>query len=107
MYDEQGKQQTEVNTNINGKWLTSTKLVQEKDKDLVLAAFYNNVKKGKTIDGMLVQRIDPVTGKVISTSEKQINNSMLANAAEDSTAEEPAMMMKAKPKEKKEKSWIK
>jgi hypothetical protein len=88
MYNEQGKQQTEVNTNINGKWLTSTRLVQEKDKDLVLAAFYNNEKKGKTIDGMLVQRIDPVTGKVISTSEKQINNSLLANAAEDSTAEE-------------------
>ncbi|MEP6951604.1 MAG: hypothetical protein ABI863_20095 [Ginsengibacter sp.] len=87
MYDEQGKQQTEVNTNINGKWLTSSKLVQEKDKDLVLAAFYSNEKKGKTIDGMLVQRIDPVTGKVISTSEKQINNSLLATV-EDSTAEE-------------------
>ena len=87
MYDEQGKQQTEVNTNINGKWLTSTKLVQEKDKDLVLAAFYSNEKRGKTIDGMLVQRIDPVTGKVISTSEKQINNSLLATV-EDSTAEE-------------------
>jgi len=88
MYDEQGNQQTEVNTNINGKWLMSTRLVQEKDKDLVLAAFYNNERKGKTIDGMLVQRIDPVTGKVISTSEKQINNSMLTTPSEDSTAEE-------------------
>jgi hypothetical protein len=88
MYDEQGRQQTEVSTNINGKWLTSTRLVQEKDKDLVLAAFYSNEKKGKTIDGMLVQRIDPVTGKVISTSEKQINNSLLATSVEDSTADE-------------------
>ena len=87
LYDEKGKQQTEVNTNINGKWLISTKLVQKGDKDLVLAAFYNNVKRGKTIDGMLVQRIDPVTGKVISTSEKEINNSMLTTA-EDSTAED-------------------
>jgi hypothetical protein len=87
LYDESGKQQTEINTNINGKWLISTKLVQKGDNDLVLAAFYNNVKRGKTIDGMLVQRIDPVTGKVNSTSEKEINNSMLATA-EDSTAEE-------------------
>ncbi|HEY5406336.1 MAG TPA: hypothetical protein VIJ92_04575 [Ginsengibacter sp.] len=87
LYDEKGKQQAEVNTNINGKWLISTKLVQKADKDLVLAAFYNNAKKGKTIDGMLVQRINPVTGTVISTSEKEINNSMLTTD-EDSTAEE-------------------
>ena len=87
LYDEKGKQQAEVNTNINGKWLISTKLVQKGDKDLVLAAFYNNEKRGKTIDGMLVQRINPVTGAVISTSEKEINNSMLTGEV-DSTVEE-------------------
>lgn len=65
LYDEKGKQQAEVNTNIDGKWFISTKLVQKGDKDLVLAAFYNNAKRGKTIDGMLVQRINPVTGTVI------------------------------------------
>lgn len=58
--------------------MTSTKLVQEKNKDLVLVGFYNNDKKGKTIDGMLVQRINPNTGEVLSTSEKQINNSLLS-----------------------------
>lgn len=84
LYDEAGKQQTEINTQINGKWITSTKLVQQKDKDLVLAAFYSNSKKDRTIDGMLVQRIDPVTGQVISTSEKAISNALLsAEAAED------------------------
>jgi hypothetical protein len=87
LYDEKGKQDAEVNTNINGKWLISTKLVQKADKDLVLAAFYNNEKRGKTIDGMLVQRINPITGAVISTSEKEINNSMLTGEV-DSTAEE-------------------
>ncbi|MGH2563626.1 MAG: hypothetical protein ACRDE5_03875, partial [Ginsengibacter sp.] len=87
LYDEKGKQETEVNTNINGKWLISTKLVQKGDKDLVLAAFYNNVKRGKAIDGMMVQRINPVTGTVISTSEKEINNSLLTTG-EDSTAED-------------------
>jgi hypothetical protein len=88
IYDEQGKQQTELNTNINGKWLTSTKLVQEKDKDLVLAAFYNNERKGRTIAGMLVQRIDAVTGKVISTSEKPINSSFISS--EDAETSEEA-----------------
>ena len=47
LYNEQGKQQTEISTSINGKWLTSTNLVLEKNKDLVLVAFYNNNKRGK------------------------------------------------------------
>lgn len=88
MYDEKGKQLTEINTNINGKWLTSTKLLQEKNKDLVLAGFYSNEKKGKTIDGLLVQRIDPVAGKVISTSDKPINNSLLNENKEDSVSDD-------------------
>ncbi|MBC9930524.1 hypothetical protein [Chitinophaga qingshengii] len=79
IYDEKGKQQAEINTGINGKWLSSTKLVQEKNKDLVLAAFYSNEKKGRTIDGLLVQRINVNDGKVISTSDKPINNSLLSD----------------------------
>ncbi len=78
IYDKKGKQQSEINTSINGKWLISTKLVQEKNKDLILAAFYSNQKKGKTIDGMLVQRINVSNGTVISTSDKPINNSLLS-----------------------------
>ncbi|SEW21937.1 hypothetical protein [Chitinophaga arvensicola] len=77
IYDTKGKQQSEINTTINGKWLISTKLVQEKSKDLILAAFYSNVKKGKTVDGLLVQRINVSNGKVLSTSDKAINNSLL------------------------------
>ncbi|MGN7819863.1 hypothetical protein ACTJJB_07005 [Chitinophaga sp. 22536] len=82
IYDEKGKQQSEINTSFNGRWLFSTKLVQEKNKDLVLAAFYSNAKKGKTIDGLLVQRINVNDGKIISTSEKQINNSLLSGDAD-------------------------
>jgi len=77
IYNEKGQQESEINTAINGKWLISTKLVQEKNKDLILAAFYSNVKKGKTIDGLLVQRINVADGKVLSTSDKEINNSLL------------------------------
>jgi hypothetical protein len=77
LYDEKGKQQTEINTAVNGKWLNSTKVVQEKNKDLILAAFYSNSKKGKTVDGLLVQRININDGTVISTSDKEINNSLL------------------------------
>jgi hypothetical protein len=76
IYDEKGKQQSEINTNINGKWLTNTKLMLGKGKDLVLASFYSKEKRGTT-NGLLVQRIDPATGRVISTAEKEINYSLL------------------------------
>ena len=45
LYDEKGKQQAEVNTNINGKWLISTKLVQKADKDLVLGCILQQCKE--------------------------------------------------------------
>lgn len=83
IYNDKGKQQSELNTTINGKWLISTKLVQEKNKDLVLAAFYSNQKKGKTIDGLLVQRINTADGTAISTSDKPINNSLLNGMDDD------------------------
>lgn len=107
IYDEKGKQEKEVNTNINGKWLTSTRLVQERDKDIVLAAFYNNARKGKTIDGMLVQRIDALTGEVISTSEKQINNSMLSGDPDETTEEADETETKEERKEREKLAKIK
>lgn len=88
IYNEEGKLEREIDTNVDGKWLASTKLVQEKDKDIVLAAFYSDQKKGKTIDGMLVQRIHPVTGEVISTSNKKISNALLSYDTDDSPDEE-------------------
>lgn len=82
LYNEQGKMQSEIKTTVNGKWLSSTKLLQEKNKDLVLVAFYSNDRKGRVIDGLLVQRINPLTGDVLSTTEKAINHSMLTNDAD-------------------------
>lgn len=76
IYDNKGKQVSEINTDVNGKWLSSTKLIMNKGKDLVLAGFYSKEKKGAT-NGLLVQRIDPATGKVIATADKEINYSMV------------------------------
>lgn len=82
-YDERGKQQAEINTSVNGKWLMSTKIIQEKNKDLILAAFYSNSRKAKDINGLLVQRISPLTGDVMATSQKEINNALLSNDSDD------------------------
>lgn len=87
IYDKTGKQENEINTNINGKWLNSTKLMMGKGRELILASFYSNEKKGKTTDGLLVQRIDANTGKVLGTAEKAINNSLLTTENGESEAD--------------------
>lgn len=95
IYDETGKQQAEINTAVNGKWLTSTQLLLDKGKDLVLLGFYGNSPKSKTIDGLLVQRINPLTGEVLQTNEKVFKGSELSaegsggdEADEEETKEE-------------------
>jgi len=83
IYNNQGTQIKDINTDISAKWLVSTKVVQVPDKDLVLAAFYSNTKKGSEINGMLIQRIDPASGDVISTSTKDINTAMITTLEDD------------------------
>ncbi len=83
VYDGSGKQLKEINTDISGKWLVTTKVIQVPAKELILAAFYSNVKKGKEVNGMLVQRIDPASGNVISTSQKELNTSMIKTLEDD------------------------
>ena len=82
IYDEKGKMQTNLNTTINGKWMVSTKVVQQPGNDLVLASFYSNDKKGKEVDGLLVQRIDPTSGQVLNTSEKSLTTSLISTVEE-------------------------
>lgn len=83
VYDNSGKQVKEINTAINGKWLVSAKVAQTPAKELVLAAFYSNQKRGNETNGMLVQRINPATGEIISTSDKDINTSMITALEDD------------------------
>lgn len=105
IYDNKGQQIKELNTSVNGKWLTSTQLLQEKDKDLVLAAFYSNDKKDKTIDGMLVQRINSTTGDIISTTEKAIDKSLLTTDGADSMTK--VMKKWINRRERKRSNWKK
>ncbi len=83
IYDPLGKQVKEINTSINAKWLVSTKVMQVPGKEMVLAAFYSDEKRGREINGMLVQRINPASGEVISTSQKDINTSMITTLEDD------------------------
>ncbi|RYY60689.1 MAG: hypothetical protein EOO05_09005 [Chitinophagaceae bacterium] len=86
MYDQTGKQLTELNTDVDGKWVTSTKVVQQKDNDLVVASFYSEDKKAKKLDGMMVQRLNSLTGAVVSTTNKKLDHSLLATGADEDDA---------------------
>ena len=83
IYNAEGAQVKEINTEINGKWLVSTKVIQIPKREIVLAAFYSNTKRGSEINGILVQRINPTTGDVIGTSSKEINTSLITKLEED------------------------
>lgn len=88
MYDEKGKQLKEFTTTIDGKWINNAGVTHAPGNDVVLAAFYSADKKTKTIDGILVQRIDPLSGEVKSTTERKIDHSQLAATAEDDDEED-------------------
>ncbi len=87
IYDNRGKQQTDIKTDINAKWLVSSKVIQKPDKDLVIAAFYSDTKRGE-INGLLIQRIDPNTGNIISTTQKEITTSLITPIEDDNTADD-------------------
>ena len=82
LYGSTGNLIKEINTEIDAKWLVSTKVSQIPNKDIVLAAFYSDTKKGKEINGMLVQRIDAINGNVISTNQKVLNTSLISDVDE-------------------------
>jgi hypothetical protein len=66
----------------------STRVSQIPSKEVVLAAFYSNQKKGKEINGILVQRINAATGDVISTNQKDISTAMITTLEDDNGADD-------------------
>ncbi len=83
IYDGAGKIIKQISTDINAKWLVSTKVMQIPGRELILAAFYSDEKRGREINGMLVRRIDPANGEVISTNNKDLNTSMITTLEDD------------------------
>ena len=99
IYNETGKQIADINTSTGGKTITSAKVLQENNNDIVLAGFFSKSPKDKTIDGLLIQRIDPVSGNVMAASETPITQDMLGGEVEDTDTEESGALSK-KQKEK-------
>lgn len=104
VYNESGQQESEINTSLNGKFQNSTKVLQENNKNLVLAAFYSNIKNSGKVDGLMVQRIDINDGKTISTNDREITASMLTKDENVSADDEDDDDSNEEKKSKKDKS---
>lgn len=102
IYNPNGGLIKELNTSVEGKWLMSTKLMQTQNKELVLAAFYSNKKKGREVNGMMVQRINPANAEIISTSHKELNTSLIS-AVEDADDDDDESRKERKERERLEK----
>ncbi len=103
LYNNAGKLIKEINTDVDGKWLISSKVVQIPNKELVVAAFYSNGKKAKEINGMMVQRVDVATGNIISTSQKELNTSMISAVTDDEDSNDEESRQERKEREKLDK----
>lgn len=103
-YDEKGNQQSDINTIVNGKWIASTKLILSKDETLIMTCFFSKEKNG-TINGLLVQQIDPTTGAIRQSTEKEINYAMLGGDISDT--EEDKNESRAERKERAEMAKLK
>jgi len=83
LYDHQGVLIKDIATDLNGKWLASSKVAQIHNRELIVAAFYSNQKRSFEINGMMVQRINALTGDIISTSLKDLSTSMIDDVVDE------------------------
>jgi hypothetical protein len=105
VYDQDGKMINQINTEVSGKWLVSTKLAQIKgaSNEMVLAAFYSNSKRSKDINGMLVNRLNATTGELISSNDRDLSTSMITALETDSDDDGEESREERKEREKLEK----
>jgi len=102
LYGPSGNMLKEINTAVQAKWLVSTKVAQIPNKEIVLAAFYSNEKRGD-VNGMLVQRIDPVTGEIISTGQQELSTAMISPIDDSADDNDDESKQERKEREKLEK----
>jgi hypothetical protein len=85
LYGPDGKMISELVTDIDNKFLVTGKVLQVKNA-LILAAFYSNERKKKKIDGLLVERLDPATGRALFTKKMDLTTSLISEVEDEDGA---------------------
>jgi hypothetical protein len=86
-FNLEGKKEAEFPTITGGKMLLSAKVVTNANRDVFVCGYYTNDFKDKKVNGIVVNRINPLNGEVIMASEKAIDPSMVGKFTEDDTEE--------------------
>jgi hypothetical protein len=82
IYDPKGQQIKELATDVGNKYYVTSKVMQIRN-ELVLAAYYCNSRDRKEINGLLVQRIDPATGNILMSAQKEISAASITLVEDD------------------------
>ncbi|HXD78451.1 MAG TPA: hypothetical protein VN616_11625 [Puia sp.] len=85
LYNPQGKMIRDIKTDIDGKFLVNSKVIQS-GNELILAAFYSDEKKRKEVDGLLVERLDPATGNILVSTKQELDRSKVTQVQDDGDA---------------------
>lgn len=78
-----GKKEAEFPTIAGGRMLLSAKVAANANGDIFVCGYYTNDVKAQLINGIIVNRINPVNGEVLMTSEKAIDPSMAGKFKDD------------------------
>lgn len=79
VYNNSGSMIKQVDTDNKGKAIISTKVQQLQSGNIIMAAFYSDLKKGSETNGLFVQRIDAATGEVLNSTDKPLNTAMITS----------------------------
>jgi hypothetical protein len=100
-YGLDGRKEVEYPSTTAGRLLISAKVVTNGIGDFFICGYYTNDFKEKMINGFVVNRINPLTGEVLMTSEKAIDPSM-ADKFKDDDQDEDVKKDKSKRQESDE-----
>lgn len=86
-FNLEGKKEAEFPTITGGRMLLSAKVVASANRDFFVCGYFTNDFKDKKVNGIVVNRINPLNGEVLMSSEKVIDPSMIGKFTEDDNEE--------------------
>ncbi len=91
VYDVDGKKLSDIKLDADDRYVISGKLIEQTSGELLLAGFYSNAAKKEDISGFYINKVDAEKGKLLLSSYKEINPSMLGKGYEDAADEDEEM----------------
>lgn len=95
-YTVAGEKITNVPVSTNEKFALGAKLIEQPTGEILLAGFYSNTIKKDALSGFFINKIDPVSGTILSSTTKEMSTSMLGNFKEEDEPETDSKEKSAK-----------